>query len=53
VNREVEQIEQITDRRRIARNIEVLTVGDRVLEIVTAALADSGQIPITLDELQD
>src|SRR5271163_1744252 len=47
---EVKEIEQVTKRRRVNRNVGVIPVRYRVREIVPAAVRDGRQIPVALDE---
>src|SRR5579859_6953322 len=51
--REVEQIEQVVERRRVRRNIRVVRGRSRIREVIPAALGDCRQAPVALDELQD
>src|ERR1700761_2400797 len=50
---EVEQVEQIADRRAVGRNVRVALRRNRVRIIVPAAVGDRLQAPIALDELDD
>src|SRR5580698_928859 len=50
--RELEEVEQIIERRRINGRIRALEL-HRVREVVPAAVRDGGQVPVALDELDD
>src|SRR5580704_3483219 len=50
---ELKHIEKIPDGRTIERHVGIVVVGNRVREIVPAAMSQRFQIPISLDELQD
>ena len=49
---EFEQIEQVTYRRTIPRNVSIPAC-NRVGEVVAATLGDRRQIPVALDELEN
>jgi hypothetical protein len=47
---EVEQVEQIADRRAILRDIGIVVIHPGIREIVPAPLRQRFQVPIPLDE---
>jgi len=50
---EIEQLEQVANRRAVDWHVWVEEWRDRVGEIVPAAVCDGRQIPVSLDELED
>ena len=50
---EVKKVEHVVDSGAVHRHIGILRVGDRVREVVAAAIGDRLQTPIPLDELDD
>ncbi len=50
---EVEQVHQIANRRGVQRDVWVVLAGDWVGQIVAAAIAYRGQVPVGFDEFQD
>ena len=50
---EVEQVEQVADRRRVLGNVRIVFIGVWVRQIVAAAFTDRRQVPVPFDELQD
>jgi hypothetical protein len=53
VTPEVEQIEEIADRRAVDRHIGIVAPGARIRQIVPAAPRQRIEPPVALDEFQD
>jgi hypothetical protein len=47
---EIEQIEQVSDRRHVDGNIGILIVGVRIRQIIAAALGELAEMPVPFDE---
>lgn len=47
---EIEQVEQVPDRRHVGGNVGIFVVGTRIGQIVAAALAELAEMPVPLDE---
>ncbi len=50
---EIEEIEQVADGRAVHRHVRIAGLGDRVREVVAAAIGDRRQVPVPLDEFDD
>src|SRR5262252_5699634 len=50
---EIEEVHQVTDSWTIGRDVRITLRRGGVGEVVAAATADRGQVPVLLDELQD
>lgn len=47
---EIEQIEQVPDRRHVDGNIGILVVGVRIRQIIAAARGELAEMPVPFDE---
>src|SRR6266481_6697824 len=48
---EVEQVEQIADRRHVDGNVGIVVVDARIGQVIAAALGELAEMPVALDEL--
>src|SRR5205085_6185073 len=50
---ESKQVKQVPDRRRVLRHISIVGAYNGIGKVVAAAIADRGQVPVALDELEN
>src|SRR5713226_7904275 len=50
---EVEEVEEIAERRTVERHIGIIVLDNGIGEIIAAAMRQRFQVPVALDELQD
>ncbi len=50
----MEQVEQVSDRRHVARHVRIVRLRQRIGEIVAATRAErSAELPVPLDEFHE
>ena len=50
---EIEHVEQVSDRRHVDGNVDVVVVDARIGQIIAAALAELAEIPVAFDEFHE